>query len=81
MGSWNPLSTRQASPGMGTLTDVTMYSYPTLLMQKNAVTASTIKTDKTLGARELEGEVSCWEAAGGLGTWAKKVLDFLVVCK
>jgi hypothetical protein len=80
MGSWNPLSTRQTSPGMGTLTDVTMYSYPTLLMQKNAVNASsTNKTDHTLG--ELEGEISCWEAAGGLGTWAKKVLDFLAVCK
>lgn len=64
---------------MGTLTDVTMYSYPTLLMQKNTVNASTIKTDNTLG--EPEGEVSCLEAAGGLGTWAKKVLDFLVVCK
>lgn len=76
MGSWNALSTRQTSPGMRTLTDVTMYSYPT--SWKNAVNASNIKTDNTL---ELEDEVSCWEAAGGLGTWAKKVLESLVVCK
>jgi len=76
MGSWNPLSTRQTSPGMGTLTDVTMYSYPT--QWRNAGNASTIKTGNTLA--QSEDEVSCW-AAGGLGTWAKKVLDFLAICK
>jgi len=73
MGSWYPLSTRQTSRGMGTLTDVTMYG------QKRAINASTIMTENTLA--ESIVEVSCWEAAGGLGELAKKVLDFLFVCK